>query len=87
MKQLELVWITVAAVAGLVPPELGLTEKRIYRLANDGVLPDGVVLRLGRRVFINWPAFQAWLLSGGAGFAGGWRKDPGATSGGRSAQQ
>lgn len=45
----------------------------IYRLIREGLIPT---FRLGRRVFIDLPAWQAFRASGGKALPGGWRREP-----------
>ncbi len=43
-------------------PLLGISPIRLYRLAREGQLPDGVVVRLGERaVRFSSVALEAWL--------------------------
>lgn len=51
---------------------------RAYRLAADGVLPAGVVVRIGRKVYFDLPRLVEWIEAGGGTFEGGWRKSPAA---------
>jgi hypothetical protein len=53
---------------GLIP------ARRAYELARDGVLPAGVVIRIGRQVRFNLAALDRWLADGGAALPGGWRR-------------
>lgn len=46
---------------------LGVSPWRVYDLARQGVLPAGVVVRLGREVRIDAEALRAWVAAGGAG--------------------
>jgi excisionase family DNA binding protein len=46
---------------------LGVSTWRVYDMARQGVLPPGVVVRLGRGVRISEEALHAWLAAGGAG--------------------
>ena len=52
-----------------------LSEARIYALAREGILPKGVVVRLGRKVLINESALVDFFASGGADLPGGWRSE------------
>lgn len=59
----------------------GLDPQHLYRLVNNGVIPPGVAITLGRRKFINRERFIDWLDSGGAAYAGGWRREAPAKTG------
>jgi excisionase family DNA binding protein len=50
-----------------VAKTLGVTAWRVYDLARQGVLPPGVVVRLGREVRVDAEALEAWVRAGGAG--------------------
>ena len=65
--------LTVAEVRRDFLPSL--SEKRIYTLARERILPKGVVVRLGRKVFIDEAALVDFIKSGGAELAGGWRSE------------
>jgi len=44
---------------------IGISERRLYLLAGTpGVLPEGLVVRLGRSVRISRPRLRAWLSGG-----------------------
>jgi len=50
---------------------------RVYTLAREGILPDGVVVvRLGRSVRFNPDGLDRFLAAGGRAHAGGWRREP-----------
>ena len=65
--------LTVAQVRRDYLPSL--SEQRIYTLAREGILPKGVVVRLGRKVLINEAALIDFFASGGADLPGGWRSE------------
>jgi excisionase family DNA binding protein len=54
----------------------GLSVYTLYALARSGVLPPGVVVRLGRRLRFDPEALDDWLRAGGASHPGGWRRSP-----------
>ncbi len=49
----------------------GLKYAQIRQLARDGLFP---LVRVGRKLFVHVGQFEAWVRSGGAAFAGGWRR-------------
>ena len=51
---------------------LPVNREEIYRRARDGVFP---CVRMGRRIWFDWPKIEAWLESGGQALDGGWRKE------------
>jgi len=53
-----------------------VTARELQRRARLGDLPVGLVVRLGRRVFLNEARFIAFIESGGAPLRGpgGWRR-------------
>jgi excisionase family DNA binding protein len=54
---------------------LGIRVYSLYRLVREGVLPPGVVVRLGRHIRISRPALDAWIAQGGQPLPGGWRRE------------
>ncbi len=55
---------------------LDVTIQRFYELVRSGILPPGVIVRLGRQLRVDEDALLAWITSGGQALAGGWRKEP-----------
>jgi excisionase family DNA binding protein len=49
--------------------------QRVYGLIRDGVLPYGVIVRLGRHIRINPEKLEEFIAGGGQALPGGWRKD------------
>lgn len=62
--------------AGRIAEILDVSQARAYELARLRVLPDGVVVRLGRQLRFDEEALAEWIRSGGASLPGGWRRDP-----------
>jgi hypothetical protein len=56
----------------------GIPSRHLRNMIRDGVVPPGVFVRLGRRVFVNPDRLDAWLDAGGGAFPGGWRRKPSA---------
>lgn len=50
--------------------ELKVSSWRIYDLIRRGLLPPGVVVRLGRQLRIDRDALERWVAAGGQGLAG-----------------
>lgn len=67
MENLE-VLITADAAANA----LGVTVARLYELTRSGLVP---VVRIGRSVRYSPRALRMFVDRGGAGWAGGWRKE------------
>jgi excisionase family DNA binding protein len=55
---------------------LAVSVQRVYELARVGVLPAGVVVRLGRQIRLNEAALMEWVHAGGQDLPGGWRREP-----------
>ena len=55
--------------------QYGLNSVQLYRLISSGIIPAGVAVRVGRRVFIHRNRFADWIESGGGAFEGGWRRE------------
>jgi hypothetical protein len=53
-----------------------ITARRALQAARTGVLPRGVVIRLGRQVRFSAAALRSYLEGGGAALPGGWRRKP-----------
>ena len=53
---------------------LDVQEARVYEMARAGILPRGVVVRLGRQLRVDEARFRQWLAAGGQPLAGGWRR-------------
>ncbi len=56
-------------------PAVWPSEQSLYGAIRAGVLPAGVVVRIGRHVVINRQKLLAWFDSGGSALAGGWRRE------------
>ena len=55
---------------------LHASKSRVYELAREGILPPGVVVRLGRQVRISEAKLREWIESGGQCLPGGWKRRP-----------
>jgi len=55
---------------------LGVSIHHFRVLIGDGVIPPGVTVRLGRRIYIHRRRLDDWVSDGGSGFSGGWRREP-----------
>lgn len=64
--------ITTAEAARL----MSVSEHAVWSLARQGLIPPGVVVRIGRRLRFNEPRLVEWLEAGGQGLPGGWRWEP-----------
>jgi len=53
---------------------LPLTYARGMALIRQGVFPPGVVVRLGRQVFVDTTQLDEFIRSGGKALPGGWRR-------------
>jgi excisionase family DNA binding protein len=45
---------------------LGVSTQHVYHMARQGILPPGVVVRLGRQVRVDADALEAWVKAGGS---------------------
>jgi hypothetical protein len=55
---------------------LCVSYDRACEMARTGILPPGVVVRLGRQIRVNPDALDAFITSGGQALPGGWRQEP-----------
>lgn len=53
---------------------LNVSHQRFYDLVRRGILPPGVVVRLGRHVRVNPQKLDEFIESGGTALPGGWRR-------------
>ena len=51
---------------------LRVPRSRAYELVREGLIPS---IRLGRQVRIEESALREWILAGGQGLPGGWRRE------------
>lgn len=56
---------------------LGVSHARFYDLVRRGILPAGVVVRLGRHVRVHPVRLEEFIEAGGAALPGGWRRKAG----------
>jgi excisionase family DNA binding protein len=54
---------------------LNITEQRAYQLAREGILPEGVIVRLGRQIRIDPDELEKFIRGGGQALPGGWKKE------------
>jgi len=54
---------------------IGISRNRFYDLVRNGILPPGVVVRLGRQIHINPGRLDQFIERGGKAFPGRWRKE------------
>jgi hypothetical protein len=52
-----------------------ISQTHAEALARQQFFPEGVIVRLGRRVFVNPEKLEDFVKSGGKALAGGWRKE------------
>ena len=55
---------------------LGVSEGRLYEMVRTGLLPVGVVVRLGRQIRLDEDALVEWIKAGGQALPGGWKRVP-----------
>jgi hypothetical protein len=55
---------------------LNITEQRAYQVVREGLLPQGVVVRLGRQIRIDPERLENFIRDGGKSLPGGWKKGP-----------
>ena len=68
-------------VAEACQRQLHISPQRGYQMAREGILPPGVVVRLGRQIRLNEAKLEDWIASGGKCLPGGWRRKPNAPAG------
>ena len=51
------------------------SSQRVYTAIREGVLPVGVVVRLGRKVLINETKYEEFIHDGGSALPGGWKRE------------
>ena len=54
---------------------LGMRGDSFRKLDRDGVLPPGVVVRVGRRLRVDLDALERFIDDGGRALPGGWRRE------------
>jgi hypothetical protein len=54
---------------------IGIPIGRFYTLVREGILPPGVVVRLGRQIRIHPGRLDQFIEHGGQALPGGWRKE------------
>ena len=54
---------------------LNKKPQRIYEMIREGLLPPGVVVRLGRSILIDPGPLEEFIRTGGKALPGGWKKD------------
>jgi hypothetical protein len=64
---------TLARPKEVFGPMLPVTYTRGMDLIRKGVFPPGVIVRLGRQVFIDTSRLEQFIRSGGKALPGGWR--------------
>ena len=55
-------------------PMLPVTYARGMDLIRQGVFPPGVIVRLGRQVFVDTARLEEFIRAGGKALPGGWRR-------------
>jgi hypothetical protein len=50
-------------------------DARAYQLVRGRIIPPGVVVRLGRRIFIDVTEWEKFKRLGGKSLPGGWRRE------------
>lgn len=51
------------------------SSQSLYASIREGVLPAGVVVRVGRKVLINREKLLSYFDQGGAALPGGWKRE------------
>jgi excisionase family DNA binding protein len=54
---------------------LNVSEQRAYQMAREGILPEGVVVRLGRQIRVDPDELECFIKNGGQALPGGWKKE------------
>jgi hypothetical protein len=55
---------------------LALPVHRFYALCRNGILPPGVIVRLGRQIRVDPALLEEFIARGGMSLPGGWRREP-----------
>ena len=55
---------------------LAVTLNRFYELVRQGIVPPGVVVRLGRQLRVHPERLEEFIARGGQALPGGWRREP-----------
>ena len=70
---------SVLESVGDAADRLGVSIHHFRYLIKSGVIPFapvGPVVRFGRRLFLHRRKLDDFITDGGAGFSGGWRREP-----------
>ena len=54
---------------------IGVSIDRFYGLVRQGIVPPGVVVRLGRHIRVNPEKLETFIENGGQALPGGWRRE------------
>jgi hypothetical protein len=57
-----------------VSTKIPLSDQQIGALVRENFFPAGVVVRMGRRIFINPQKLDEFLQAGGKPWPGGWKR-------------
>jgi hypothetical protein len=68
-------------------PLLPITFARGMDLIRKGIFPPGVIVRLGRQIFVDTERLQDFIHSGGKALPGGWRLTAAAQAGAAGQRQ
>lgn len=60
---------------GYASERIGVSIDRFYDLVRLGIIPAGVVVRIGRQIRINPTKLEQFIETGGRGLPGGWRRE------------
>ncbi|MDP2991242.1 MAG: hypothetical protein Q8O57_11845 [Kiritimatiellota bacterium] len=61
--------------SAVFPKRIPVSYSRGMNAIRLGIIPVGVVVRLGRQVFINSAKLEQFIDGGGAALPGGWRRE------------
>jgi hypothetical protein len=56
-------------------PEAFPSPNSVYTAVREHILPPGVAVRIGRKLFINEEKFAEFIDRGGASLPGGWKRE------------
>jgi len=54
---------------------LNVKLDRVYQMAREGILPSGVIVRLGRQLRVDEERLHQFISDGGQALPGGWKKE------------
>ena len=60
---------------GYAANRLNVRLAQAYAMAREGILPEGVIIRLGRLLRVDPIRLEEFIADGGQSLSGGWKKE------------